>query len=308
MKSGETMGAGSGTVRLLVGFSEGSASNIVAQMIAPALGNVLNQTIRVERIEGENGALCGEVLARARADGQTLAIAIQANIIGSLMHKKKRYDPLVDFAPVSLIAKSPMVLVVSNTLNVKTAAELIALARAQPGQVAYAASAVGGAPHLAGVLFDALAGTRMRLKVYKETNTLWEDLAAGRAAVTFNNVMSALPLARAGKVRILAVTARERSVEAPEIPTLSEAGLADYEIVNFVGIVAPAATPAPMVANINAAIAQAVATPEVRASLRNSGMESIVGTPADFAHHMRLEIERWKGFIQANNALFTEPV
>lgn len=126
--------------------------------------------------------------------------------------------------------------------------------------------------------------------------------------MTFNNVMSALPLARAGKVRILAVTARERSVEAPEIPTLSEAGLADYEIVNFVGIVAPAATPAPMVANINAAIAQAVATPEVRASLRNSGMESIVGTPADFAHHMRLEIERWKGFIQANNALFTEPV
>jgi tripartite-type tricarboxylate transporter receptor subunit TctC len=302
------MGDPSEVVRLLVGFSEGSASNIVARMLAPALGKALNQTIRIERIPGENGALCGEALARAAPDGRTLAVAIQANIIGSLLHAKKRYDPLLDFAPVALVARSPMVLAVSNTLNVNTAAELIALARSQPGQLAYAASAVGGAPHLAGVLFDVMAGTRMRLKVYAETNTLWEDLAAGRAAVTFNNVMSALPLARAGKLRILAVTSSQRSAEAPEIPTLAEAGLAGYEIVNFVGIVAPAATPAPLIERINAAIAHAVATAQVRQSLLASGMEPIVGSPAEFADHMRTEIERWKGFIRANSAAFTDPV
>jgi len=291
-------------LRLLIGFSEGSASNIVAQMISPALGKALNQTVRIVRIPGENGALCAERVARAAPDGRTLAIAIQANIIGSLMHTTRRYDPLVDFAPVALFAKSPLVLAVSNTLGVTSVADLIALARSRPGQLTYAASALGGAPHLAGVLFNLMAGISMRLRVYAETNALYADLAEGRIAATFNNIMSALPLARAGKLRILAVTAVERSAKAPEVCTIAEAALPGYEIMNSTGLVAPAATPAAIIARINAAVAQAVSTPEVRLSLLASGMEPVVASPAAFAAHLRAEMERWSKFIDANRAAF----
>ncbi len=291
-------------LHLLVGFSEGSASNIVAQMIGPALGKALDQTVRIERIPGENGALCAERVARAAPDGRTLAIAIQANIIGSLLHAKQRYDPLVDFAPVALFAKSPLVLAVSNTLGVASVADLIALARSRPGQLTYAASALGGAPHLAGVLFNLMADIRLRLCVYAETNALYADLVEGRIAATFNNIMSALPLARAGKLRILAVTAVERSAKAPEVCTIAEAALPGYEIMNSTGLVAPAATPAAIIARINAAVAQAVSTPEVRLSLLASGMEPVVASPAAFAAHLRAEMERWSKFIDANRAAF----
>ena len=299
-------GRGLEDLHLLVGFSEGSASNIVAQMIGPALGKALNQTVRIERILGENGALCAERVARAAPDGRTLAIAIQANIIGSLMHAKKRYAPLVDFAPVALFAKSPMVLAASNALGVTTVADLIALARSQPGQLTYAASALGGAPHLAGVLFNLMADIRMQLRVYAETNELYADLAEGRIAATFNNIMSALPLARAGKLRILAVTGVERSPRAPDVPTLDEAALPGYEIMNSIGLVAPAATPASIVARINAATAQAVRAPEVRQSLLASGMEPVVASPGAFATHLRAEMERWSTFINANRAAFPD--
>ena len=293
-------------LHLLIGFSEGSASNIVARMISPALGKALNQTVRLERIPGENGALCMERVARAAPDGRTLAIAIQANIIGSLMHAKKRYDPLVDLAPVALFAKSPMVLAVSNTLGVASVAELIALARSQPGRLTYAASATGGAPHLAGVLFNVMANTSMRLRVYAETDALYADLAAGRISATFNNIMSALPLAHAGKLRILAVTALERSPKAPEVPTIDESALPGYEIMNSIGLVAPAATPASVIARINAAVAQAVSTPEVRQSLSASGMEPVVASPEAFAVHLRAIMERWGKFINANRAAFAD--
>ena len=293
-------------LHLLIGFSEGSASNIVARMISPALGKALNQTVRLERIPGENGALCMERVARAAPDGRTLAVAIQANIIGSLMHAKKRYDPLVDLAPVALFAKSPMVLAVSNTLGVASVAELIALARSQPGRLTYAASATGGAPHLAGVLFNVMANTSMRLRVYAETDALYADLAAGRISATFNNIMSVLPLAHAGKLRILAVTALERSPKAPEVPTIDESALPGYEIMNSIGLVAPAATPASVIARINAAVAQAVSTPEVRQSLSASGMEPVVASPEAFAVHLRAIMERWGKFINANRAAFAD--
>ena len=185
-------------------------------------------------------------------------------------------------------------------------AELIALARSQPGRLTYAASATGGAPHLAGVLFNVMANTSMRLRVYAETDALYADLAAGRISATFNNIMSVLPLAHAGKLRILAVTALERSPKAPEVPTIDESALPGYEIMNSIGLVAPAATPASVIARINAAVAQAVSTPEVRQSLSASGMEPVVASPEAFAVHLRAIMERWGKFINANRAAFAD--
>lgn len=292
-------------LRLLVGFSEGSGSNIVAHMISPTLSEVLNQTVTVERVEGENGARCVERLVRAAPDGRTLAIAAQTQIVGTLLHKQ-RYDPLVDFAPVAVFAKWPMVLAVSNTLAVASVSEFIMLAQSQPKKLTYASSAIGGAPHLAGVLFSAMAGIDMRLRVYAETNTLYTDLADGRIAATFNNIMSALPLARAGKVRMLAVTGLARSPMAPEVPTVDEAALARYEVVNWLGVVAPASTPAAIITRINAAIARTVETPNVRNTLLAHGMQPVIAAPEAFATHMRAEIERWGKFINANRAAFAD--
>ncbi|MBI3069194.1 MAG: tripartite tricarboxylate transporter substrate binding protein [Betaproteobacteria bacterium] len=296
---------GSEDLRLLVGFSEGSGSNVVARMISPTLSEVLNQTVTVERVEGENGARCVERLAHAAPDGRTLAIAAQTQIIGTLLHKR-RYDPLVDFVPVAVFAKWPMVFAVSNTLGITSVSEFITLAQSQPRQLTYASSAIGGAPHLAGVLFSVMAGIDMQLRVYSETNTLYVDLVQGRIAATFNNIVSALPLARAGKVRMLAVTGRARNPMAPEVPTLDEAALAGYEVVNWLGIVAPAATPAAIITRINAAMARTVETRNVRDTLLAHGMEPVVAAPEAFATHIRAEIERWGKFINANRAAFAE--
>lgn len=296
---------GSENLRLLVGFSEGSGSNIAARMISPTLSKVLDQTVTVERVEGENGARCVERLARAAPDGRTLAIAAQAQVIGMLLHQQ-RCDPLVDLAPVAVFAKWPMVLAVSNSLGVTSVREFITLAQSQPGRLTYASSAIGGAPHLAGVLFCVMAGIDMRLRVYAETHTLYADLAQGRIAATFNNIVSALPLARAGKARMLAVTGLARSPMAPEVPTVHEAALERYEVVNWLGIVAPPATPAAIITRINAAIARTVETPDVRNTLLAHGMEPVVAAPEAFTTHMRAEIDRWGRFIETNRAAFAE--
>lgn len=292
-------------VRLLVGFSEGSASNLVARMIRPTLSKVLNQTVGIDRLQGENGALSAERVARAAPDGRTLAIAIQTHVIGSLLRPQPRYDPIVDFAPVALFAKWPMILAVSNSVAVTSVSELIALARSRPGELIYGASAIGGAPHLAGVLFGAMTGIDMRLRVYAETNSLYVDLAEGRIAVTFNNTMSVLPLARARKLRMLATAGPVRSAAAPELPTVAET-VPGYEVVNWIGILAPAATPPAIVARINAAITRTIETAEVRKLLEEAGMEPIAASPEDFGRHLRAEIDRWSPIIQANRAAFPD--
>lgn len=295
--------AASKDLRLLVGFSEGSASNIVASMIAPTLSAFLSQTVRVERLPGENGALCAEHVACAAPDGRTLAIAIQTHLIGSLLQTRKRYDPIADFAPVAMLARWPMILAVSNALGVTSVDELIALAKSRPGELVYGASAIGGSPHLAAILFRAMTGLDMRLRVYTETNTLYADLAQGRLAVTFNNSMSVLPLARAGKLRMLATTGAVRSPAAPELPTMAET-VPGYEVVSWIGVLAPAATPSPIVARINEATARTVQATQVRELFRAHGMEPVVASPADFARHLRVELDRWGRFIETNRAAF----
>ena len=294
-------------VRLLVGFSEGSASNIVARMIGPALGRALNKRVVIERIPGENGAICAERVARAAPDGQTVAIAIQANIVGSLIHTPKRYDPLTDFAPIALIAKSPLVLAVSNALGVKSVGEFIELARSNNDRLTYAASALGGSPHVAGMLFSQMAGVSLRLCLYEDTDKLYADLENARIAATFNNLMSALPRARAGKLSLLAVTGRERIPQAPELPTLEETALRGYEILTYVGLVAPARTPQSIIARFNAATRQALHNPEVLQALTASGMTAVGSSPEAFAAHMRADIERWRTLLHAERPVFPAP-
>jgi tripartite-type tricarboxylate transporter receptor subunit TctC len=297
-------GAASDALRLIVGFSEGSASSIVARMIAPVMSRFLDRPVSIVRMPGENGALCAEHVARAAPDGNTLGIAIQTHAIGPLLQAHSRYDPIADFAPVALIAKWPMMLAVSNRLGVRSIAEFIALARSRPGKLVYGASATGGSPHLAAMLFCAMAGIEMELRVYSETDALYTDLAEGVIAATFNNTMSVLPLARAGRLQLLATAGLARSAAAPDVPTIAEAAFPGYEVVNWIGIVAPAATSSEIVARVNAAVVRTVHSPQVRKMFEEHGMEPVVAGPDAFARHLGAEIDRWGELIAANRSAF----
>ena len=291
---------------LLVGFSRVSASNIVAEIIRPALSDQLGQPVQIVSLPGENGARAAEQTATAAPDGRTLCIAVPTHVLGSLFDEKQRYHAIADFTPVALFAKNPLVLAVSNTLHVDTLAALIALARSRPrpDELVYGASAVGGGPHLAALLFCEQAGIRMKMRVYAETHTLYEDLHAGRIALTFNNTMSALPLANAGKLTLLGATGPARCHAAPDVPTIAEAALPGYHFESWVGILAPAGTPASVVTRINEAVSRAVETPEVRRQLQALGIEPICAPPETFAAHLRAEWARWVPFVRNHASEF----
>lgn len=247
---------------------------------------------------GENGTLAAERLARAAPDGQTLGIAVPTHVIGSLLDDPPRYDPIADFAPVALFARNPLVLAVSNALGVNSLQAFIAIAKSRPGELTYGASAVGGGPHLAALLFCDKAGIQLHMRVYSETNTLYEDLTAGRIALTFNNTMSALPLAQAGKLTILGSTTLTRSPANPALRTLAETALPGYDIGSWVGLLAPAATPEAIVSRINAAVTRTVGTPAVRQQLQALGIEPVSEMPGYFATHLRSEWARWAPFVR----------
>lgn len=285
---------------LLVGFSRVSASNIVAEILQPALSEQLRQSVTIISLPGENGARAAEQTARAAPDGRTLCIAVPTHVLGSLFDDKQRYDAIADFTPVALFAKNPLVIAVSNTLHVDTLQALIALARSRAGayELVYGASAVGGGPHLAALLFCEQAGIRMKMRVYAETHTLYEDLHEGRIALTFNNTMSALPLANEGKLTLLGATGPARCHAAPDVPTFAEAALPGYQFESWVGILAPAGTPAPVVTRINDAVSRAVETPDVRRRLRALGIEPVCEKADYFAAHLRAEVARWVAFVR----------
>ncbi len=291
-------------IRLLVGFSQGSVSNIVARLLAPALEQALGQAVHIDQCPGENGAIAAERLAQAAPDGFTLGMAVPTHLIGSLIGEVQRYDPLADFAPIAMLARNPMVLAVSSKLGVASVQELIALARARPGELAYGASAVGGGPHLGAVLFSALTGVSLQRRVYDETNVLFDDLAAGRIALTFNNPTSVLPQARLGRLKMLAVTSALPSALVSGVPTLASSGVPGYEVTSWVGVLAPARVPPLVLARLHDGVRRAVDAAGVIEGLRSLGLDSVQDTAGSFALHLRTEWQRWLAFARVHRDEF----
>ena len=286
-------------IRLLVGFSKVSASNIVAEIIRPALSVALGQPVTIVTLPGENGARAAEQTAQAAPDGHTLCIAVPTHITGAWFDEKPRYDLLRDFAAVAMIAKNPLVLAVSEHLGVSSIEALITLAHARPGELVYGASATGGGPHLAALQFCSMAGVRMTMRVYAETHVLYEDLHAGRIALTFNNTMSALPLAAQGKLTLLGSTSSTHDATLG-IPSIAETALPGYAYESWVGLLAPRGTPAPVVQCLNAAMQSVVQEPPIKQQLVSLGMTPTPGAPEVFAHHLRAEQARWRAFVKAH--------
>lgn len=281
-------------LRLIVGFSRGSASDEIAHMLAPPLAAVLGAGVEIERRQGADGAVAACELMVRTPDGTSLMVAtLGTHALNPSLVADLPYHPLDDFSPVALVAEAPMILATAPASGIGSVAELIARARAAPGAIAFGCSAKGGAPWLAGALFRRAAGIDIRPAIYRETKALYADLAAGRIAISFNNVMSMLPALAEGTLAGLAVTGRDRLVAAPTLPTLAECGLAGCELSNWVGLVAPRGTPAGIVASLNAAVRAALADPTLARALAAEGISPGDLDAPGFGRHIRAEIERW---------------
>jgi tripartite-type tricarboxylate transporter receptor subunit TctC len=273
-------------------------SDQIAHVIEPALTRSLGEPVMIERKPGGNGAPAAVEVACSAPDGRTLFMGtMSTHALAPHFAESLPYDALSDFAPVSLVARSPLVLGCSREIDAATTAELVSIARKNPGALAYGTSSFGGAPHLAAELFAKLADIRLRYVRYDETERLYADLESGRIALSFNNIMSMLPRCRAGRVRALAVTTAGRSAAAPELPTVIESGVAGCDVSNWLGLLAPRATPAGTVEHLSRAVSAAVRMPEVASAFRDAGVDPHGSTPDEFHQFISTELARWQSVI-----------
>jgi tripartite-type tricarboxylate transporter receptor subunit TctC len=286
-------------IRMVVGFPPGGAVDIVARIVGKKLGENLNTPIVVDNRPGAGSAIAAEVTAKAPPDGYTLFLTAGSIAINVGLQKHPPYDPVKDFAAISLIASTPNVLVVQPSLPVKTVADLIKLAREKPGQLNYGSGGSGTMTHLSGELLKVMTGIQITHVAYKGAPLAVVDVMAGQIQMAIGALPGALPQIRAGQVRAIAVTTTTRSPSAPDIPTVAESGVPGYEASNWYGMLAPAATPAPIVTRLNGEIGRALQDAEIVESLRRQGLEPLPSTPDEFARYMKSEIAKWSKVIRA---------
>ncbi len=295
-------------LRLVLGFSPGSASDQIARAVAPALARELGIPVAIELCPGHNGADAAHEVARAAPDGCTLFMAtLGTHALAPHLDPSLPYDPIGHFAPVSRLTTSPLVLACHRSLGVSSPAALIALARERPSALTYGTSAIGGAPHLAAELFQSLAGVRLKHVRYAHTERLYDDLDAGIIALSFNNMMSMLPRCTGGSIQALAVTSGRRHPAAAHLPALADCGLPEYEVSNWLGIVAPKATPASIIAGLSGSIAAALRNAELDAAFQAAGVTACASTPAAFADHIANELRRWGPIVARFRDFDAEP-
>lgn len=285
-------------IRLVIGFSPGSASDQIAALIAAPFAARLGRTVTLVRSPGNNGVDAARAVAAADADGNTLFVAtLGTHALAPCLRTPSPYDACRDFAPVALLVRAPLLLACHPAVPVRSPGELVVLARGAVGTLTYATSAVGGAPHLAAELFQHLAGITLRHVRFDDTNVLYRDLEAGRVSLSFNNIMSMLPRVRAGALRALAVSTADRSSVAPDVPAIADSGLPGYDVSNWLGVVAPKGVASGTIAALSAALSGALQDAEVRAALAAAGVTPDAGTPEVFAEFMAAELQRWRPVV-----------
>jgi tripartite-type tricarboxylate transporter receptor subunit TctC len=280
-------------VRLIVASSPGAGVDIVARIMAQKVSTSLGQQVVVDNRAGAGANLGAEIAAKSPADGYTLLMGTPAHTINVSLYSGLNYDIVRDFAPVSLVSTGQYVVIVHPSVPARTARELIALAKARPGALGFGSAGAGNSTHLAGELFNSMAGIRMLHVPYKGSGPALVDLMSGEIQVMYANITAGLPYIRNQRVRGLAVTGPKRTPQAPDLPTVAEVALPGYAVTSFFGVLAPTGTPAPIIAKLNAEIVKAVHSTEVRSSLANEGAEGIGSSPEEFAAYIRAEIPKW---------------
>jgi tripartite-type tricarboxylate transporter receptor subunit TctC len=285
-------------VRLVVPFAAGGPNDIIARLVGGRLSEALGQPIVVENRPGAGGNIGTDFVAKAAPDGYTLLSAGPGSLIINPLLGSVPYDTARDFAPVSLMASAPNVLVVHPSLPAKSVKELIELARARPRHLNYASGGPGSTPHLSGALFAVMAGIDIVHVPYKGTGPASADLLGGQVQMAFFGIPPLLPHIRSGKLRALAVTGKRRSPELPEVPTVHEAALPGYEVSPWYGLLAPAGTSRAIITRLNAEVARVVRSAEMREKLASQGAEPAGGTPEDYAAVIRADTATWARVIK----------
>ncbi|MDI1284894.1 MAG: tripartite tricarboxylate transporter substrate binding protein [Reyranella sp.] len=285
--------------RLVVPYSAGGGADTTARLIAPKLQEALGQTVVIDNKPGAGGTIGDDFVAKASPDGHTLLIGAFAHAVNPSLMAKMPFRTPDDFAPVSLLVTVPELLVVTPSFPAKTVGELVAMAKAEPGKLSYGSSGNGSAQHLAAELFKMRTGTDIQHVPYKGGALAVADVAAGHVPFYFGNMSSALPQARAGRVRALAVTSPQRSPAAPEIPTMAESGVAGCEISEWNALLAPAGTPPAVIDRLNAEMVKILRQDDIRAKFADLGAQTIGSTPAELAAFLRAEQAKWAEVVAA---------
>ena len=286
-------------IRAVVPFPPGGGTDIIARMVLQKVAERLPGTFVIDNRSGAGGTIGTELVAKSVPDGYTILVASSSHTINPSVFKKIGFDPARDFAAVTIIASGPGVLVVHPSVPAKSVKELIALARSKPGQLIYASAGNGTPPHLSAELFKSLAGIDMVHVPYKGNTLAFADLFSGAVQVSFPTITSGLPPVKAGRLRALGVTSRQRSTVAPEIPTIAESGLSGYEATTWYGMLAPAGTPRTIVDTLQQHTAEIVKQGDVREKLLAQGLEPVGNTPAEFTAIIAAELVKWRKVVTA---------
>jgi tripartite-type tricarboxylate transporter receptor subunit TctC len=285
------------TIRIIVGFTPGSATDISGRMFAQKLSEAWGVPVTVENIPGGGGSVGGERVARSTPDGYTLYWGANgAMTINPSLQPSQTFDPARDLAPIARLLVSPSILAVNNDVPAKSVAELIALAKAQPGKLSFASPGAGTPQHIAGEVFKRQLGLDIVHVPYRGAN--FTDVIGGRITMTFQNAGAILPSVREGKLRGLAMTAAKRSTNMPELPTMIEAGVPDFEVASWFGLLAPVGTPAPVIAKLHQEAVRIVSLPELREKYGLIGLDVVSDPPDAFAAIIKNDTAKWAKVIK----------
>ena len=285
-------------VRLIVGFAAGGGTDVLARLVSRKLADVWPQALVVENRPGADGSIASEIVAKSAPDGYTLTMITNAHTI-TPYQRKLAYDPIKDFAPITQTAFTPNLLVLHPSLPVKTVKEFIALARARPAQLSFGSSGTGTSPYLAMELFKLQTATNIVHVPYKGTGAAVIDLMGGHVQAMFGSVSGTLPHVRNARLRALAISSPQRWPTLPEIPTVAESGVANFEASTWYGALAPAGTPAAITGKLHSDFTAVLKADDVRKSLLDMGFGVIAGTAAEFSDIIRNDIVRWGKLLQA---------
>jgi tripartite-type tricarboxylate transporter receptor subunit TctC len=284
-------------LRFILPFPPGGSTDILGRLISERLAAGLGQPLVTENRGGAGGNVGAEAAARSPADGYTIVLVAPSLAISPTLYSKLNYDPVKDLAPVSLVATVPNVMITQPSLPGELR-EFIALARSKPGALNFGSGGAGTSNHLAGELFNLVAGTKLVHIPYKGVNLAMQDVLSGRVQLVFIGIPAAAPHIKAGRLRALAVVAPQRSSALPEVPTVAEAGLADFEVTTWYGVLVPAGTPRAVITRLNAELVKVMHAPELKEKLAAMGTDPLTSTPEEFAAYIKSEIAKWGDVIR----------
>ncbi len=290
------------TIRMVVPFAAGGPTDVIARAVAQKLTESLGQSVVIDNRGGAGGNLGSDIVAKASPDGYTLLMAIVGHAINASLYSKLPFDPVQDFAPITLTGAATIVLVAHPSVQANSVKELVALGKSKSSRMNWASPGTGTPHHLAGELFKTMTGIEMVHIPYKGAAPAVVDLLGGQVSLAFVSLPAALPHIKAGKLTALGISAPQRSAVAPEVPTIAESGLAGYALENWYGALAPAGTPKDVVNKLNSEIVKILQMPEVKERLNSQGFEIRTSTPEQFAAYIKSEIVKWAKIVKDSGA------